>query len=130
MRIRLLFGYLFFLMSIVFCAIQLGTLPNSGPLPGGPLLLQFSTSMVCLLLASLAAQSGSRTGNIAISVIAFSVCFLALLSGGILAFQGSSDLAALKYIILLAYAGFYGAFGLAFSFLTGPRPSRELQKNA
>jgi len=128
MKIRVVFGYLFFLLSIVFCAIQLFTLPTSGPMEVSPMVLQFSTSVVCLMLASLAAQSKFRMGTVAICVVAFSVAFLALLTGGILAIHGTSDMTPLRYIILLTYAGFYGAFGLAFSFLTGAPQSSQLKQ--
>ena len=130
MKIRIVFGYLFFLLSISFCGIQLGTLPTAGAQNVAPMVLQFSTALVCLLLASLAAQSRYRTGTIAISVVAFSVSFLALLSAGILAIHGTSEMTTLKYILLLTYAGLYGAFGFAFSFLTGSSRLSELTQRA
>lgn len=78
-----------------------------------------------MVLASLAAQSERKVATVAVSVIAFSVCFLALLSGGILAVRGAGEMAPLKFIIFLAYAGFYGLFGLAFSFLAGKSTTNE-----
>ena len=130
MNIRIIFGYLFFLLSIIFCAFQLITLPALERLDGIPLLLQFASAMVCLLLASLAAQSGRKTATITISVIAFSVCFLAILSGGILAMRGTGEMTPMKYILFLAYGGLYGLFGLAFSVLAGKTAINEANKDS
>jgi|ERR1039457_390293 hypothetical protein len=130
MNIRIVFGYLFFLLSIIFCAFQLVTLTASEHLEAVPLILQFFSASVCLLLASLAAQSGNKTATIAISVIAFSVCFLALLIGGIMAMRGTSEMAPIKYVIFLAYGGLYGFFGVAFSLLAGKSANNEAKKDA
>ena len=119
MKIRAIFGYLFFLLSVIFCAIQLITLPASERLEATPLLLQFSSAVVCLLLGSMAVQSGHRTATVTISVIAFSVCFLALLAAGVLAMKESGEMAPIKYVLFLAYAGLFALFGLAFSFVAG-----------
>jgi ABC-type Fe3+-siderophore transport system permease subunit len=124
MNIRIVFGYLFFLASLFFCVFQLITLPTAGPLEGVPLLLQFISALVCLLIASMAAQSGHKAAMLTISVIAFSVCFLALLSGGILAMKRTSEMTSIKYVIFLAYGGLYGCFGLAFSLLAGKSSDR------
>jgi uncharacterized protein involved in response to NO len=130
MNIRIVFGYLFFLLSLFFCAHQLVTLPTTEHLGGVSLLLQFCSTAVCLLLASLAAQSGHKIAMTGIAVIAFSVCFLALLIGGILAIKETSEMTPIKYFIYLAYGGIYGGFGLAFSFIAGrsaaPRPSQDV----
>ena len=83
-----------------------------------------------MLLGSLAIQYCQRAAAVLISVIAFSVCFVTLLSAGILAMRGTGEMAPIKYIVLLAYAGFYGLFGLAFSFLTGKPISNEPRKDA
>ena len=130
MKIRIIFGYLFFLLSIVFCALQLATLPASEHLEAVPLILQFFSASVCLLLASLAAQSGNKTATVAISAISFSVCFIALLIGGIMAMKGTGGAAPIKYVIFLAYGGLYGFFGLAFSLLAGKSENSEAGKNA
>lgn len=130
MNIRIVFGYLFFLLSIIFCAFQLINLPASKHMDGIPLLLQFSSALVCLLLASLAAQSGNKTATITVSVIALSVCFLAILSGGILAMRGAGEMTPIKYVIFLAYGGLYGLFGLAFSVFAGKTPNIEAKKDA
>ena len=130
MNIRIIFGYLFFLLSIIFCAFQLITLPASEHMDGIPLLLQFASALVCLLLASLAAQSGQKTATVTISVIALSVCFLAILSGGILAMRGTGEMTPIKYLIFLAYGGVYGFFGLAFSVLAGKAAKEEADKVA
>lgn len=119
MNIRVIFGYLFFLLSIVFGGVQLLTLPGVEHLDAVPLILQFFSAAVCLLLASLAAQPGNRPGNTAVAAIAFSVCFVALLIGGIMAMKNSSNMAPIKYVIVLVYGGLYGIFGLAFSLLAG-----------
>jgi hypothetical protein len=130
MKIRVLFGHLFFFLSIIFCAFQLITLWTARRLEPSPMLLQFSSAVVCLVLGSLAAQSDRRPATIAISVAAFSVCFLALLCGGLLAMWGAGEMAPLKFIIFLAYAGFYGLFGLAFSFLAGKSTTDKAGANA
>ena len=130
MNIRIIFGYLFFLLSIIFCAFQLITLPGSEHMDGIPLLLQFASALVCLLLASLAAQSGHKTATTTISVIALSVCFLAILSGGILAMRGTGEMTPIKYLIFLSYGGLYGFFGLAFSVLAGKAAKEEADKVA
>lgn len=130
MKIRIIFGFLFFLLSIIFCAVQLITLPASEHLEPVPLILQFCSASVCLLLASLAGQSGQKTASTAISVVAFSVCFLALLIGGIMAMKGTGGMAPIKYVIFLAYGGLYGCFGLAFSLLTGKSGDSEAGKDA
>jgi hypothetical protein len=130
MNIRIAFGCLFFLLSVVFCAFQLITLPASENLEGTRLLLQFCSVFVCLLLASLAAQCGHKTTMAVISLIAFSVCFLALLSSGILAMKASGEMAPIKYVIFLAYGGLYGIFGLAFSVVAGRSAKGEAGKDA
>ena len=84
MKIRTIFGCLFFLLSVAFCAFQLITLITSERMSATPLLLQFSTALVCLLLGSLAVQSGSKAATLVVSVVAFSVCFLALVCAGFL----------------------------------------------
>ena len=130
MKIRIVFGYLFFLLSVIFCAIQLITLSASASLEPTPLLLQFASAVVCLVLGSLAAQSGHRTATITVSVISFSVCFLALLAAGLLAIKGAGEVTPLKYVVFLAYAGFYALFGLAFSFVVGKSEGTETKKDA
>jgi hypothetical protein len=128
MNIRIVFGYLFFLLSVIFCAIQLVALPAAENLEGARLALQFCSVFVCLVLASLAAQSGHKTAMVVISLIAFSVCFLALLSSGILALKGTGGMAPIKYFIFLAYGGLYGIFGLAFSLVAGKSAKTETGK--
>ena len=119
MNIRVIFGYLFFLLSIFFGGFQILSLPRADHLDAVPLILQFFSAAVCLLLASLAAQSGNKIGNTAIAAVAFSVCFVALLIGGIMAIRSTSGIAPIKYVIVLVYGGLYGIFGLAFSLLSG-----------
>lgn len=130
MNIRIVFGYLFFLLSVVFCAIQLITLPAAENLEGARLALQFCSVFVCLVLASLAAQSGHKTAMIAISLVAFTVSFLALLTSGILAMKGTEAMTPVKYVIFLAYGGLYGIFGLAFSLVAGKSAKTETGKVA
>ncbi len=130
MKIRTVFGYLFFTLSIIFCAFQLVTLSAAEHLQPRPLLLQFSSALLSLILGSLAAQSDRKTATGAISVIAFSVCFLALLGGGVVGIWGTGETAPFKFLIFLAYAGFYGLFGLAFSFLGAKRATSEVVTNA
>ena len=117
MNIRMIFGCLCLLLSICFCAFQFVTLLTTEHLAGTPLVLQFCSALACLLLASLAVQRGQRTATVIISVLAFVVCFLALLSAGILAMKGTDEMAPIKFVIFLAYAGLYGIFGLACSLL-------------
>jgi len=130
MNIRIIFGYLFLLLSIIFCVFQLITLVGSEQVAGMSLVLQFCSALACLLLASLAIQRSHRTAMVVISMLAFSVCFLALLSGGIMAMRGTGELMAIKYLIFLAYAGLYGIFGLACSLLAGKSATNETGKNA
>jgi hypothetical protein len=130
MNILGIFGYLFFVLSIIFGGFQLLTLPTSEHLEAVPLILQFVSASACLLLASLAAQSGHKNAKIAISAIAFSVCFLALLTGGIMAMKGGGEMAPIKYVIFLAYGVLYGFFGLAFSLLAGKPANNEAKKDA
>jgi hypothetical protein len=119
MSIRILFGYLFFLLSVALCAMQLVTLPAAENLETGRMILQFCSAFVCLALASLAAQSGHKAAMTVVALVAFSVCFLALLGSGILAMKGGGAMTLVKYIIFLLYAGLYGVFGLAFSLVGG-----------
>jgi hypothetical protein len=130
MNIRIVFGYLFFLLSVIFCVFQLITLPAAENLEGVRLMLQFCSVFVCLVLASLAAQSSRRAAMLVISLIAFSVCFLALLSSGILAMKGTSGMVPLKYVIFLVYGGLYGIFGLVFSLVAGKSAKTETGKAA
>ena len=130
MNIRIVFGYLFFLLSVVFCAFQLITLPAAENLESSRLALQFCSVFVCLVLASLAAQSGHKTAMMAISLVAFTVSFLALLSSGILAMKGTGAMTPIKYAIFLAYGGLYGIFGLAFSLVAGKSVKTETGKAA
>ena len=129
MNIRVIFGYLFFLLSIIFGCVQLITLSVSDHLEVIPLILQFFSSSVCLLLASLAAQSGHRTATIVVSATAFSVSFVALLVGGIMAMHGANGIAPVKYVIFLVYGGLFGFFGLAFSLLAGKAIKNEDKKD-
>jgi hypothetical protein len=130
MNIRIVFGYLFLLLSIIFCVVQLIILQVSEQVAGMSLVLQFCSTLACLLLASLAIQRSHRTAMVVISVLAFGVCFLALLSGGILAIRGTVELATVKYVIFLAYGGLYGIFGLACSLLAGKATTNEAGKDA
>jgi hypothetical protein len=129
MKIRVIFGYLFFLLSIIFGGVQLVTLSMSDHLEAVPLILQFFSSSVCLLLASLAAQSGHKIATTVVSAIAFSVCFIALLIGGIMAIKSSGGMAPIKYVIFLAYGGLFGFFGLAFSLLAGKVVDNKEEKD-
>jgi len=129
MNIRIIFGYLFLLLSIIFCVFQLINLLAAEHVAGMSLALQFCSAFVCLLLASLAMQRSHRTAMIVLSMLAFSVCFLALLSSGIMAMRGTGELMAVKYVIFLAYAGLYGIFGLACSLLAGKSATNETGKN-
>ena len=54
MNIRIIFGCLFLLLSICFCAFQLVTLLTAEHVAATPLVLQFCSALACLLLASLA----------------------------------------------------------------------------
>jgi hypothetical protein len=128
MNIRIIFGSLFFLLSIIFCVFQIITLITSERLEGAQLILEFCSALACLLLAPLAVQRNQRTATVVISVIAFGVCFLALLSGGILAMKGTGEIASVKYVIFLAYGGLYGIFGLACSLLVGKSATNEVEK--
>jgi len=128
MSTRIIFGYLFLLLSIIFCVFQLVTLFSAEQVAGLSLALQFCSALACLLLASLAIQRSHRTAMIVISMLAFSVCFLALLCGGIMAMKGTGDLVAIKFVIYLAYGGLYGLFGLACSLLAGKPASSEPSK--
>jgi len=130
MSIRIMFGYLFLLLSIAFCVFQLITLVVAEQVAGMSLVLQFCSVLVCLLLGSLAIQRRRRTAMVVMSILAFSVCFLALLCGGIMAMKGTGDLLAIKFIIYLAYGGLYGMFGLACSLLAGKPTSSEPGNNA
>ena len=67
---------------------------------------------------------------VVISALAFSVCFLALLSSGILAMKGTGEMAPVKYVLFLAYGGLYGIFGLACSLLAGKSAANEAGKSA
>jgi hypothetical protein len=129
MNVRIIFGYLFFLLSVIFCAFQLFTFPAAVPLEDARLILQFCSAFICLMLASLAAQSSRKTPTLVISVISLGVCFLALLSAGILAMKGNTEMTPMKYVIFIAYAGLYGLFGLAFSFLAGKSARNEANQN-
>jgi len=129
MNIRIVFGYLFFALSIVFGGVQILTFLAAKHLEAVPLILQFFSASACLLLASLAAQSGHKTATTVISVIAFSVCFIALLAGGIMAMIGTTEIATIKYVILLVYGGLYGFFGLAFSLIASKSAKDEVKKD-
>jgi len=130
MSIRIMFGYLFLLLSIAFCVFQLITLVSAEQVAGLSLVMQFCSVLVCLLLGSLAIQRSHRTAMVVISMLAFSVCFLALLCGGVMAMKGTGELVAVKFVIYLAYGGLYGLFGLACSLLAGKPTSSEPGKNA
>jgi len=128
MSIRVIFGYLFLLLSIIFCVLQLISLLVADQVAGLSLVLQFCSTLVCLLLASLAMQRSHRIAMMVIALLAFSVCFLALLSSGILALRGTGNLLAVKYAVFIAYAGLYGLFGLAGSLLAAKPVTGEPPK--
>jgi hypothetical protein len=130
MNVRVVFGYVFFLLSVVFCAFQLVTLPRAEQPAVVPVGLQFTSVLACLLLASLAAQRGHRVANLAVAVVAFSVCALALLVAGTLAMGETDKAVPIKYAVLLAHAGLYGFCGLVFSLLAGKPADGEARKDA
>jgi len=130
MKIRIVFGWLFFVSSIVFCVFQLVTVHDAVQLQATPMLLQFTSALVCLLLASLAGQSGHKAANTVVSVIAFSVSLLALLGAGFMAMLEPGEMTPVKYAIFLGYGVLYGCFGLAFSLLTGRAPKPEAKTDA
>ena len=130
MNIRIAFSYLFFLLSVVFCAVQLVTLFPAQEPEWARQALEFCSALVCLVLASLAVRSGHRNALIIISLIAFTVCFLAVLGSGILAMKGTAVGTPIKYIIFLAYAGLYGFFGSAFSLVATKCAKTEAGKES
>jgi hypothetical protein len=119
MKIRVVFGYLFFLLSVVLCAAQLFALSSAEHIEAVPLILQACSTTACLLFALPAGQSGHKTAMAVISVIAFGICFLALLVGGLMAMKASSETATIKFVVFLVYGGLYGFFGLIFSLIAG-----------
>jgi hypothetical protein len=125
MKIRTVFGCLFFLLSIAFCAVQLLALPASESLDTTRTALQFVSALVCLGLAAFAAESSQKTTMVLISVIALSVCLVALASCGLLAMQQGSEMTTAKYVVFLAYGLLYGVFGLAFSLVASKAKKTE-----
>jgi hypothetical protein len=130
MNIRILFGYLFFLLSVIFCAVQLITLPGADEVEWARLALQFCSVFVCLVLALPAAQSGHRTAMIVISLVSFTVSFLAVLSGGILAIKGTGAMTPVKYLVFLVDGGLYGFFGSIFSLVASKAAKAETGSKA
>jgi hypothetical protein len=130
MKIRTVFGCLFFLLSIAFCAVQLVSLPSAESLDGTRTILEFISALVCLGLASFAAESSQRATTVLISVVALSVCFIALATCGILAMKQGSEMTTAKYVIFFAYAVLYGFFGLAFSIVASKAKKGDAGQNA
>ena len=116
MNTRILFGYLFFSLSVVLTALQFIGFPLLGALEGVQLLLLSLTTLASLLLSFLAVETSRRQSASVLSLVSFAVTFIALAACATFALLDLAGMSAVKYSLLLLYAGFYGAVGLVFSF--------------
>src|SRR5579883_158020 len=134
MKIRVVFGCLFFMLGVLFSAIQMTQLSFGGHLEGLLVFLQFIIAAACLALGSLAIEGSHRPTNAVLSVAAFAGCCLFLLAAGLTALQRAGEATFIKCLLFLTYAGLYGVLGFAFSCrragkLTPPRRWHRLPEN-
>src|SRR5262245_60839756 len=116
MKMRKVFGFLFFLLSAVFCAMQLVSLFGPDSLTGSRIVTGFSLTTATLLLGLLVIRGARRILLVAMSGISFVVCLASLAGAGVLAMKSDETVLAV-YVVCLAYAGLYALFGIALSFL-------------
>ena len=82
-------------------------------------------SIPWFVIGMLAAASTVRKVTHAISVTAFGVCLLSLIAAGFLASMATNEITPVKYAVIIAYAAFYGIFGVIFAMLTARNTRRE-----
>jgi|HubBroStandDraft_4_1064222.scaffolds.fasta_scaffold321990_1 hypothetical protein len=125
MKIRFLFGYLCFLLSVALCAFQFATLPTAHTLPVPRLIFLCIVTVIFLVIGFLSFESPREQHLTFIVGLAFLICAAALVCVAAFAIVGPAHMAAIKYVVFLLYAFLYGAFGLALSFLIQSRSASK-----
>jgi uncharacterized YccA/Bax inhibitor family protein len=121
MKIRFLFGYLCFLISVALCAIQFVALPKAEALPVQRAIILCIVTVIFLVLGFLSFESPRDRHLTLITALAFLVSFAALVCVAAFALIGPPQMSAAKYGLLLFYALLYGCFGGALSLLVQGR---------
>ena len=124
MKVRFLFGYLCFIVSVVLCSFQFATLPVAHALPVPRAIILCIVTVIFLVLGFLSFESPRHQHLTALIGLAFLVCAAALVCVAIFAITGPA-MAPIKYCVFLLYAFLYGAFGLALSFLVQGRSAEK-----
>lgn len=118
MNTRILFGYLFFALSVVLATIQFIKFPQAASFESGQLPLLSITTVVSLMLSFLAIEARTPRSTSVLSFVSFGVAFSALVACAGFAFLNSASMSAVKYTLMLLYAAFYVGLGLAFSLIS------------
>jgi len=121
MKIRILFGYFCFFISVALCAIQFASLPTVEVLPVQRAIVLCIVTVIFLVLGFLGFESPRERHLTLITALAFLVCGAALICVAAFALVGAAHMSAGKYGLLLLYAFLYGCFGLALSLLVQSR---------
>jgi hypothetical protein len=117
MNIRILFGYLCFILSVLLVTFQFVTLPTAYVLPVPRAIALCVVTVIFLVVGFLSLESPRNHHLTLISVVAFIVCAAALICVAAFAILGPSHMSPAKYIVLVFYAMMFGGFGLAASLL-------------
>ena len=120
MKVRFLFGYLCFIVSVVLCAFQFATLPAAHALPVSRAIILCVVTVIFLVIGFLSFESPRNQHLTLIVGLAFLVCAAALVCVAVFAIAGPT-MAPVKYCVFLFYAFLYGGFGLALSLLVQGR---------
>jgi hypothetical protein len=121
MKIRILFGYLCFFLSVALCAIQFASLPKAEALPVQRAIVLCIVTVIFLVFGFLSFESPKDQHLSFITALAFLVCGGALVCVAAFALIGPAHMSSAKYCLLLFYAFLYGCFGLALSLLVQGR---------
>jgi hypothetical protein len=125
MKIRILFGYLCFIASVVLCVFQFATLPVAHALPVPRAIILCVVTVIFLVIGFLSFESPRDQHLTFIVGLAFLVCAAALVCVAVFAIFGPSHMAPVKYFVFLFYAFLYGGFGLALSLLVQGRSASK-----
>lgn len=121
MKIRFVFGYLCFFISVALCTIQFAALPKTAGLPVQRAIVLCIVTVIFLVVGFLSFESPKERHLTLITALAFLVCLAALVCVAAFALIGPPQMSALKYGLLLFYAFLYGCFGGALSLLIQSR---------
>ncbi|MEW6159608.1 MAG: hypothetical protein AB1813_19440 [Verrucomicrobiota bacterium] len=117
MNIRVLFGYLFFGLSLLFAGYQFAYFAAVEQTDELRMLLLFVVTLLCLTGGFMSFETHRPSATSALAGIAFLAAALGVVAIAAFVMMGAANLSLAKYAVLFAYACFYGLFGLAYSLL-------------